>query len=371
VRVATLEGLTIGITADRRAEEQAQMFTQRGASVVHGPSIRTMPIVDTEAARAATETLLDAPPSVVIVNTAVGVRTWLSLADGWGIADDLLAAMGSAHVVARGPKAAGVLVAAGVDVSWRSPSSMLAEVVDHLLDHGVSGARVALQLDGSGDARHVISALERAGAQVVSVPTYRWTMPRDPVPALRLIDAVCAERMDAVTFTAAPAVRNLFTLADQEGLAESLRDAFNGPVLAMCVGPVCRAATTDWGVVAAREPETARLGTMVKALTDELERRRRVIVVDERDVEVQGSLVRANGTSVLLAGRDRELFDVLARRPGVVTPRTTMLAEVWGTRHTDAHVLEVAVGRLRRKLAPTRLTVEAVLRRGYRLAATD
>ena len=371
MRVATLEGLTIGITADRRAEEQAQMFTQRGATAVRAPSIRTMPIVDPAPARAATDALLDARPDVVIVNTAVGVRTWLSLADGWGTADELLDAMGSAHVVARGPKAAGVLAAAGVDVSWRSPSSVMAEVVEHLLARGVTGARIALQLDGSGDADHVIAALEDAGARVVSVPTYRWTMPRDPGPALRLIDAVCAERMHAVTFTAAPAVRNLFLLADQEGLAGALRDAFNGPVVAMCVGPVCRAATREWGVVAAREPENARLGTMVKALAEELEGKRRVIVVDDRNVEVQGSLVRANEASVLLAGRERELFDVLARRPGVVTPRTTMLAEVWGTRQTDAHVLEVAIGRLRRKLAPTRLTVEAVVRRGYRLAAAD
>src|SRR5689334_13865495 len=32
-----LAGLTIGITADRRAAEQAQLLEQRGAKVVHGP----------------------------------------------------------------------------------------------------------------------------------------------------------------------------------------------------------------------------------------------------------------------------------------------------------------------------------------------
>jgi uroporphyrinogen-III synthase len=370
VRALPLEGLTIGITADRRADEQIQMLEQRGAKVVHGPTIRTMPVADSEPARVATRSLISQPPDYVVVSTAIGVRTWWSLADGWGVNDELLDAIASSYVVARGPKAAGAMAAVGAGVDWRSPSSMLAEVVEHLLSRNVAGARVALQLDGSGTADAAHDVLVSAGADVVVVPTYRWTLPRDPGPALRLIESVCTEKIDAVTFTAAPAIHNMFVLAEQEGVAESLRVALNGPVLAMCVGPVCREAATERGVLEAKEPRTARLGTMIKSLAEELENRRRVIVIGETKVEVQGALVRANAKSVLLVGRERELFDVLSRRAGVVLPRTVMLAEVWGARQTDPHVLEVAIGRLRRKLAPTGLSVEAVMRRGYRLTAS-
>src|SRR5688500_16952585 len=82
-----LEGLTIGITADRRAEEQARMLVQRGAKVLHGPVLRTAPVEDEDRIREATTEVLDRPADIVIVTTALGVRTWLSLADGWGLTE--------------------------------------------------------------------------------------------------------------------------------------------------------------------------------------------------------------------------------------------------------------------------------------------
>lgn len=338
--------------------------------MVHGPTIRTMPVSDADPALRATEALLEQRPDYVVVSTGLGVRTWWALADGWGLTEPLTDAVAAAYVVARGPKAAGALASFGLEAQWRAPSSLLAEVVEHLLSLGVAGARVALQLDGSGAAEGAGDVLEAAGAEVITVPTYRWTMPRDPTPALRLIESACSEKLHAVTFTAAPAITNMFALAEQEGLAGPLRAALNGPVLAMCVGPVCREAATECGILEAREPRTARLGTMIKALADELENRRRVVVVDGLKVEIQGALVRVNGASVLLVGRERELFDALSRRAGAVLSRPLLMAQVWGTRQADPHVLEVAVGRLRRKLGPTDLTVAAVTRRGYRLAAS-
>jgi uroporphyrinogen-III synthase len=176
-----------------------------------------------------------------------------------------------------------------------------------------------------------------------------------------------------LTFTAAPAVHNLFELAADVGVADALAAALNGPVLAMCVGPVCRAAAVERGVDRAREPAMPRLGGMVKALADELATRRRTFAVDGVTAEVQGSMVTVvgadDGASVSLATRERWVFEVLSRRPGIVVSRQTLLEEVWGSAHTDPHALEVTVGRLRRRLAPTGLRVEAVHRRGYRLTS--
>ncbi len=364
-----LEGLTIGITADRRAEEQAQLFVQRGAKVVHGPTIRTAAIDDQEPARCATLDLIARPPDVVVANTAVGIRTWLALADAWGLTDALLASFGGAYVVARGPKAAGALLAVGVDIQWRPSSAVLADVVDHLRTRDVAGLRIALQLDGAVDNSTEAAELRALGGEVIEIRTYQWGLPRDPTPALRLVDAACNARLDALTFTAAPAVRNLFELAEGVGAAGALREALNGPVLAMCVGPVCRQAAIHVGLDGAVEPPTARIGGMVKALSEEFRGRRREFRIGNLETEMQGSLVRAGGVGVSLPSRERAVFEVLARRPGVVVPRRALLSEVWGSADTDPHALEVTVGRLRRRLTPTGVGVEAVLRRGYRLAA--
>jgi DNA-binding response OmpR family regulator len=108
---------------------------------------------------------------------------------------------------------------------------------------------------------------------------------------------------------------------------------------------------------------------MVKTLADEFERRRRTVDVGGSQADVLGARVTAGGAGVTLPQREREVFDVLSRRPGVVVPRRTLLAEIWGSADVDPHALEVTVGRLRRRLEPTGLRVEAVLRRGYRLTS--
>jgi uroporphyrinogen-III synthase len=363
---APLEGMTIGVTADRRANEQAELLTRRGARVLRGPTIRTLPLGPDERIRQVTEDLVRTPPYALIANTGVGMRGWLALAESWGLAEALLSSLTGARLLCRGPKAAGALTTAGLPADWQAGSERLDEVVDHLLAAGVEGRRVALQLDGNADPA-AAERLRAAGAEVVTIPVYRWTLPEDVTPAVRLIEAACSGRLDSVTFTAAPAVHNLFLLAEQEGHAAELRDALDGPVLAMCVGPVCREAAVARGVDAAEHPERARLGSMVQALTDRLTERRRVVDVDGRRVVVQGSLVLVGDHRIELRERERNVFDVLARRPGVVVAKRALLAEVWGSPQQDAHVLEVTVGRLRKRLAPTGLGVEAVVRRGYRL----
>jgi uroporphyrinogen-III synthase len=102
------------------------------------------------------------------------------------------------------------------------------------------------------------------------VPVYRWTVPEDRRPALDLITMACEGGIDALTFTAAPAVHGLFGLARTAGTADALLDACNTGVLVACVGPVCAAAASAEGVASPRWPEHWRLGAMVKMVADAL-----------------------------------------------------------------------------------------------------
>ena len=85
--VRVLSGFTIGLTADRRADEQASLFERRGATVLHGPSIRTLALGSDGPLRTATDAAIARRPSVVVANTGLGVRSWFSAAEGWGLGD--------------------------------------------------------------------------------------------------------------------------------------------------------------------------------------------------------------------------------------------------------------------------------------------
>ena len=70
-------------------------------------------------------------------------------------------------------------------------------------------------------------ALQQRGATVIEIPTYRWALPKDTAPIERLIDALDRREIDAVVFTSASQVHNLFSVSRRSGRTESLRKALN------------------------------------------------------------------------------------------------------------------------------------------------
>lgn len=263
-----LAGNVIGITADRRWEEQAKLFRKRGADVLHGPTMRTIDLRQSPELRAVTESLADAPPDVLVATTGMGVRLWYEAAADWGVGDELVERMQATHVVARGAKAASACRQIGINVDWRAETEAMPEVLEYLSER-VSGARVAVQLFDPDD-QSFTAALAGRGAEVVEVPVYRWKLPADVEPAARLIDEVIAGRVAAVTFTSQPAVRNLARIADDRGSLDPLREALNGPVLASCVGPVCAEACTEVGFDDVVYPSPPRLVAQVRQVEQKL-----------------------------------------------------------------------------------------------------
>ncbi|HET6966031.1 MAG TPA: uroporphyrinogen-III synthase [Acidimicrobiales bacterium] len=268
--IAPLTGRTIGVTADRRGEDQAVLFGRMGADVVLGPTITTIRIPDPSLLRQRTEEIVADPPDYVIANTGIGMRTWLEAAGEWGLEAGLLGALERSHLAARGPKVAGALSSAGLSAWWRSPTEQLSELVDHLRAVGLDGCRVAFQLHGD-DGAEFVARLEAAGARVVTIPVYVWQLPPDPGPALRLIDRTCRGELDALTFTAGPQIRAMLELAAGAGREGDLLAALSeGRLVVGCIGPVCAGVAAEAGIRGVVVPEHWRLGSLVKAVAGAL-----------------------------------------------------------------------------------------------------
>ncbi len=262
--------MRVGITADRRWEEQARLFTERGAAVVHGPTLRTIDLSESESLRAATEALAEQAPDYLVVSTGMGMRRWVEAAARWGLDGPLLASLAAARVVARGAKANVAARRAGLDVWWQAPHETMQEIVDHLSAEGLGGARLAVQLF-EPEGHPSTESLRALSGELVEVPVYQWALPDDPGPAEALVEAAAAGDLDAVTFTAQPAVHNLFRIAAAR--RDALRAAFNdGGVVAACVGPVCASAATEEGVENPIWPDPPRLPAMVRQLAARLDR---------------------------------------------------------------------------------------------------
>lgn len=369
-QISPLAGYTIGVTAARRADELGALMERRGATVLHGAAIRIIPLADDSDLLAATTSLIEGGPvDFAVATTGIGFRGWIEAADGWGLGQDLLDVLRKAAVLSRGPKAKGAVRAAGLVEAWSPESEASAELLDYLLKAGVEGKRIAVQLHGE-PLREFVEALREAGAEVVEIPVYRWTGPVDPGPLERLIDAVLAGQVDAITFTSAPAAASVLETADRLGRLDALLDALRERVLVVGVGSITAGPLTSLGIPVVC-PERARIGALVRELAVTLPQRAVRLSVEGRDLELRGQAVVFNGELRPVPPAPMALLRALAATPGRVLSRPALAGVL--RRHSgreagvDEHAVETAVGRLRAALGEPSL-VQTVVKRGYRLA---
>lgn len=263
-----LAGRVIGITADRRWQEQASLFERRGARVVHAATMRTLDLRQDERLRRLTGEMIASPPEVLVATTGQGMKWWLEVAGEWRMADELKHSLASTEIIARGAKSASAVRAAGLEVAWQAPNESMAEIAEHLRGRSRRPSTIAVQLYDPDDEGGAVASVAGLASRATLVPLYRWDLPADTSDVVDLIDATIDARLDAVTFTSQPAVRNLFRIAADHGREDELRVAFDGPVLAVCVGPVCAEAGRDCGITAMRWPELNRLPAMVRLTTE-------------------------------------------------------------------------------------------------------
>lgn len=91
------------------------------------------------------------------------------------------------------------------------------------------------------------------------------------------------------------------------------------------------------------------------------------------EVDVHRRVARVDGAPVDLTRTEFDILAALAREPGAVVDRPTLLSSVWGPGYTDDHLVDVHVANLRRKLgdkAERPRFVETVRGVGYRLAGS-
>ncbi|MFF9042021.1 uroporphyrinogen-III synthase [Streptomyces sp. NPDC014892] len=359
-----LAGFTVGVTAARRADELGALLQRRGAAVLHAPALRIVPLADDSELLAATKDLLDQAPDIVVATTAIGFRGWIEAADGWGLGEALLDRLRGVEVLARGPKVKGAIRAAGLTEEWSPSSESMAEVLDRLLEHGVEGRRVAVQLHGE-PLPGFVESLRAGGAEVVGVPVYRWMPPEDLAPMDRLLDVTVTRGVDALTFTSAPAAASLLSRAEDRGLLPELLNALNHDVLPACVGPVTALPLQAHGVDTV-QPQRFRLGPLVQLLCQELPGRARTLPIAGHHVEIRGHAVLVDGALRPVPPAGMSLLRALCRRPGWVVPRSDLLRALPGAGR-DEHAVETAMARLRTSLGTPKL-IQTVVKRGYRLA---
>lgn len=91
-------------------------------------------------------------------------------------------------------------------------------------------------------------------------------------------------------------------------------------------------------------------------------------------IDTAAQVVMLNGVRVEITAFEYRLLEHMARRPGQVVPKTELADALYPhDEDRDSNVIEVLIGRLRRKLDPDGDLglIETVRGRGYCLAGTE
>jgi uroporphyrinogen-III synthase len=359
-----LEGFRIGVTSDRRSEDLIDALERRGATVLHAPTLRIAHAEHDEPLIDDTRALIEAAPDVLLATTSYGIRRWFEVVDAAGLGQELTDALAGTDILVRGPKARGAIRAAGLDDVGMSDEETTASLVDKTLAEYPNATAVAVQLHGQTDERQ-LARLRDAGVRVLTVAPYRWVSPDAADERVgRLIDAIVARQLDALTFTSAPAVHALFGAAEALGRIEPLLDAMRTDVLSAAVGPVTAAPLEAAGIQPI-QPQRYRMGALIRLVCEYLEQNR-VPRVETRhgEVALRGACVDVGGRRIALSPAAESLMRALVAANGGVVSRAELAALLPGT--VDDHAMEVTLSRLRQTLGVPGL-VQTVVKRGYRL----
>jgi uroporphyrinogen-III synthase len=266
-----MKSRVVAILETRTGEHLAEMIARRGAVPMLAPALEEAPDVNPGRLVALLEGSVAHPFTMAIFQTGVGTRALFEAAQTLGSTPALMSMLERSIVAVRGPKPLGELRARGVRIDIRAAEPFTTDtVLDAVANVPLRGARVLVQRYGEAN-RKLGDTLEARGATVEEIATYRWALPQDVSPLERLIEALSASSVDAVVFTSAVQVRNLYAVARGLNRDDRLADLLNAGIVAS-IGPVCTAELRAHGVNPTFEASPPKLGPLIEGLISALQK---------------------------------------------------------------------------------------------------
>lgn len=258
-----LNGKKVALAASRRIDELSELVRKRGGiPIVH--SIQSTVILDAEQILPDLQWLTEEKPDWIILTTGIGTQSLLDHARHHGLFDKVMDVLQTARIAIRGYKTHRILKEYGIEPDLRDETGTVENLMQGLRAVPLTGRRVVVQLYGE-KIPHLEVFLKEQGAIYKEILPYRHVPPEEET-VLSLIEAISQTQVDAVAFTSAIQVRNLFDVARKHDMVSSLQETFSRDVLAVAVGSVTGETLTSYGVSRLIRPERERMGAMIMAL---------------------------------------------------------------------------------------------------------
>jgi uroporphyrinogen-III synthase len=254
------DGLRVLAFESRRSEEMAILIRKQGGEAFVAPSMREVPLENNEEAFAFGRRLIDGQFDCIVLLTGVGTRLlWKTLLTRFA-EEELRKALACVTLVARGPKPSGVLRELGMPAQVQVPEpNTWRELLETMRPRGEK--RLAVQEYGKSNPE-LLEKLREQGREVTAVRIYGWDLPEDTGPLRQAAARLTAGKVDAALFTTSMQVVNLMKVAEDEGIAEQVREGLRSAFLGS-IGPTTTEALEEFGLRPDLEPSHPKMGILV------------------------------------------------------------------------------------------------------------
>ncbi|MDE3195929.1 MAG: uroporphyrinogen-III synthase [Acidobacteriota bacterium] len=238
----------------------ATLIRKQGGDPFVAQSMREAPLDRREEAFDFGIRLLRGDFDGVILLTGVGARLlWKTLLTRHS-EEDLKDALRKTTLVVRGPKPSAAIRELGMIPNVQVPEpntwrELLGTMAPRPEKH------VALQEYGKSNTE-LIDGLRAQGRVVTPVRTYGWDLPEDVSGLREAVARLAAGQVDVILLTTSMQVVNLMRIAEEEGVAQQVREAF-GLAFVASIGPTTTETLEEYGFKADFEPSHPKMGILV------------------------------------------------------------------------------------------------------------
>ena len=284
----SLKGLTVAITASRRALELAHLITNFGGIPYISPTVGIESNMDkSKEAEEFIKKIIEDKLDYVIFMTGPGVYSLMSAAKKLQMESNVVEALKRTIVVARSLKPKIALAKYGIKTDIVPDENTADGIVKILKSSGIQGKKIGVLWHGSYFPvfRNEMSA---AGAEIVECSTYTYSFDLkesgakileemgfkyiypDQDKVIKLIEAINKGDIHVITFTSPPSARDLLKIAESIKMKEPLQLSLNNNVIVVAIGPSTKKALEEYTIQVDVMPQIYKMGPMVKELVNYL-----------------------------------------------------------------------------------------------------
>lgn len=273
-------GLNVASFESRRAKEMATMIEKFGGVPHVSPSMREVPLQDTQPAIDFANRVITGQIDIVVFMTGVGFNHLLAAVDRKVDKQQFLDALSDITTIARGPKPVAAMREVGLAPTIKVPEPNTWREILQTIDTEIHIANQTLVIQEYGVTNaSLVAGLEARGARVETLHVYDWDLPEDIGPLAANIQKMIDGKIDVSLFTSANQLNHVLKLAERQGQLDAFSSALRGTVICS-VGPTMSERLRDLGYPVDVEPEHPKMGPLVSSAAE----RSRDILVRKRQI---------------------------------------------------------------------------------------